>query len=95
MLAASTGWSDLTLGQCIFWVYLLIGFTVVIATLQYLRPRYRRWQGDSVHWEPRGEGTGDVYWLLLLLGLHPITILIAVALWPLWLVVVLLLHFLR
>jgi hypothetical protein len=73
----------------------LIGFTVVIATLQYLRPRYRRWPGNSTEWEPRGQGTGDVYWLLLALGMHPITFLIAVALWPVWLVLVLLFHFLR
>jgi hypothetical protein len=95
MLAASWSWSDLSIGQCVFWAYLLIGFTVVIATMRYLRPRYRRWEGDSVDWEPRGEGTGDVYWLLLLLGLQPITILIAIALWPIWLAVVLLLHFFR
>jgi hypothetical protein len=95
MLTASSHWSDFSSGQRIFFVYLMIGFAVVIATRQYLRPRLHRGPGNSVDWEPRGEGTGDVYWLLLLLGLHPITILIAVALWPLWLVLVLLLHFFR
>jgi hypothetical protein len=95
MVAASSHWSGFSSGQRVFFVYLLIGFAVVVATLQYLRPRYRRWRGDSVEWEPRGEGTGHVYWLLLLLGMHPITFFIAVALWPIWLIVVLLLHFLR
>jgi hypothetical protein len=95
MLAESSTWSDWSAGQRIFGVYLLVGFAVVIATLQYLRPRYRHWPGDSVDWAPRGEGSGSIYWLLLAAGTHPITFLIAVALWPIWLVVLLLLHFLR
>jgi hypothetical protein len=53
------------------------------------------WAGKFSGLAARGEGTGDVHWLLLLLGMHPITILIAVALWPVWLVLVLRLHFLR
>ena len=95
MLAASTHWSDLTKGQQIFGVYLLTGIAVMMAIQWYLRPRPRRGFINSTDWQSKGEGSGALYWTLMALGLHPISIVIGAVLWPIWLVAVLLLRFLK
>ena len=95
MIAATSHWSDLSLGQQIFGVYVLTGMAVMAASRTYLRPKLRRGLTNSVDWEPKGAGSGRLYWTLMAIGLHPIGIVIGAVLWPIWLAVILLLRFLR
>ena len=95
MIIASSHWSDLTEGQQMFVVYLMIGLAVMIAIRWHVRPKIRRGLTNSVDWEPRGEGNGELYWTLFALGLHPIGILIGAVVWPIWIVAILLVRFLR
>jgi hypothetical protein len=95
MIATTSYWSDLTPGQQIFGAYVFTGMAVMATIQRYLRPKLRRGLSNSVDWQPKGEGSGGLYWTLIALGLHPIGIIIGAVLWPIWLVAVLLLRFLK
>ena len=93
MLAATYHWSDMTTGQRIFAVYFVTGLIFSLALRTYLEPRQRGGLPNAVDWEPKGKRTAGLYRILLLLGVHPITIVLAGLLWPIWILAFLVVRF--